>query len=496
MQDKAGLKWRSHPLIDFGIATITAFSEHESPEEVTYGDLKKFAKYAEDAYFSAALSGYLTVLFTANFMNPSCKDEIKRKRFLSEILNSFLVKPKQDAAKCTYCGRPSVPLPKLKEGVLPLERADRKFVPMITGEEVVNFFPHGRWGLSLCGFCLLALQALAIGAPMCSGRALVVTADDPLLTLEIVKKWLPETRGRIQLAKATGQKPPNIGGVKTRVIENLTDLEWDRGKWSENVGLNVGLTVYHLSNSGQGPDIDIFELPANIVRFLCKVRIDKYRSSWQAIVQRAWARSQQKSKRKTKEAVEENPLERRNFLYEELFSLPEEAGRFIRTYFLCISYKYAKEGDPRKEYSGWRDANYIKWELTELFLKEVLGMDKRRIEAIRQLGDRLADSIADNNDKRLWWQVYRGGSLAAVRNVLIKESQKNIKTGKEPYVSLDSFLTIFEEGEELARTDWRLAWDLTLIRVIEKLYEKKWFERNKEALESEESEEPKITTEV
>ncbi len=492
MQGKVGLKWTSHPLVDFGIATITAFSEHKSPEEVTYDDLKKFAKYAEDAYFSPALRGYLTVLFTSNFMNPSCKDEVKRKKFLSEILTSFLVKPKQGTAKCVYCERPSVPLPKLKEGVSPLERADRKFVPMVTGEEVINFFPHGRWGLSLCSFCLLALQSLAIGAPMCSGRALIVTADDPLLTLEIVKKWLPETRKRIQLAKATGQKPPNIGGVKTRVIENLEKLEWDRRNWGEN----VGLTVYHLSNSGQKPDIDIYELPGNVVNFLSRAQSIRYRSSWQAVVQRAWARNQQKSKKKTEGTAEENPLERRNFLYEELFSLPEEAGRFVRTYFLCLSYKYANEGDPRKDYGGWKDANYIKWELTELFLKEVLGMDNRRIEAIRQLGDRLADSIADNNDKRLWWQVYKGGSFASVRNILIKESQRNIKTGREPYVTLDSFLAVFEEGEELARVDWRLAWDLTLIRVIEKLYEKKWFEQNKEVLESEESEESKITTEV
>jgi hypothetical protein len=49
---------------------------------------------------------------------------------------------------------------------------------------------------------------------------------------------------------------------------------------------------------------------------------------------------------------------------------------------------------------------------------------------------------------------------------------------------LDEFLEIFEEGEELPRVDWRLAWDLVLIRIIEKLYEAKWFEKNREVLES------------
>lgn len=40
-----GLHWTFHPIVDFGIATLTAFAEKDSPEDVTFEDLERFMKY-------------------------------------------------------------------------------------------------------------------------------------------------------------------------------------------------------------------------------------------------------------------------------------------------------------------------------------------------------------------------------------------------------------------------------------------------------------------
>jgi CRISPR-associated protein Cst1 len=167
--------------------------------------------------------------------------------------------------------------------------------------------------------------------------------------------------------------------------------------------------------------------------------------------------------------------------------LPEQAGRFIRTYFLRKAIRYAGKpkdpGDPRTSYLGWKASIKGTWELTQLFLSEVLGMDTQRIEAIRRLGSRIAEEIATENNRGLWWNVYSAENYRAVRLTLIRTSERRLKRGESPIVSFDEFLQVFEEGEELPRIDWRLAWDLVLIRVIESLYEQKWFEKNKEVLE-------------
>lgn len=505
MADHVGLNWTYHPLVDLGIATITAFSGRDSPTEVTFDDLEKFASYAERAYFipvvdengksSFLLGGYLAVLFTSNFINPSWIKKAKRedredeyyyaKRYINEILRRFKSQPDSTLPKCAYCGKPSVRQPTS-------DLAFRDLVPMLTGRGVINFFPGGRSGLPLCGLCTVAIQAIAIGAPMCEGRALIVSSDDPLLTLALVKKWLPEMRARILLAETTGQKPPKIGRPLTRTVEALISLERERLNWRED----AGLTVFHLSNSGQGPGISIYDLPSNVVRFVMRARGARYRQIWQDIIHRAWESiedekeekvsiEKRKRRRKKSAAKDSDMLERRNFFFEDLFTLPAKAGRFIRTYFLQQPTKTGWAKDPRTTYKGWQNAKYIKWELTQLFLKEVMAMEKGRIEAIRNLGDRIADEISSNNDKGLWWDVYKVQNYHGLRNILIRESEKCRKMGKEPLIRFEPFLEIFEDGEELARVDWRLSWDLVLIRVIEQLYEKKWFEQNKEVLESE-----------
>lgn len=480
---KVDLHWTFHPIVDVGVATLTAFAEKESPDDVTFEDLEKFAEYAERAYFTPAISGYLTVLFTSNFINPSWTLK-KKKEYIGKILRSFKVKPDRFLPPCVYCGRQSIRLPTSK-------LAYRDLVPMLMARGIINFFPKGNSGLPLCGLCTTSIQAIAIGAPMVSGRALIVSSDDPTLTLALIKKWLPETRARIQLAEATGQKPPNISRPLTQVIEALTSLERERAYWRDD----AGVTIYHLTNSGQGPDIDIYELPFNITKFIMRAQSVKYRDIWNEIVSSGWElieiykEKEKKRGRKPKAKAKissEDQLVRRNYLFEDLFTLPNEAGRFIRIYFLRQPPSFKQKADPRIHYKGWKDAKYIKWNLTELFLEEVVGMEKNRIEAIRKLGDRIAKEIILNNDKKLWWDIYNCQRPAEMRNILIRQSQKCIKSGKEPLIRFEPFLEIFEEGEELVRVDWKLAWDLMLIRVIEQLYENKWFEQNKEVFESEE----------
>jgi CRISPR-associated protein Cst1 len=174
-------------------------------------------------------------------------------------------------------------------------------------------------------------------------------------------------------------------------------------------------------------------------------------------------------------------------LYEDLFNLPDRAAHFIRVYFLRKATQYTQgPGDPRHSYGGWKDYLPGFWDLTRLFLQEVIAMDTERIEAIRKLGDTLADEIAAENDRRLWGRIYRADAYWRARKALIQVSQRRLQRRLAPVLSLDEFLEVFEEGEELPRVDWRLAWDLVLIRVIEKLYEAKWFERNQDVLDEEE----------
>lgn len=109
-------------------------------------------------------------------------------------------------------------------------------------------------------------------------------------------------------------------------------------------------------------------------------------------------------------------------------------------------------------------------------------MEVERIEQIRQLGDALADYIKEQNDKRFFRAFYVENRYGFLRNSLIKANTAHVKRGHAPFLTLDNYISVFEDGEELASKDWRLARDLVLIRMVEQLHKNGWLGTNEDAI--------------
>lgn len=109
-------------------------------------------------------------------------------------------------------------------------------------------------------------------------------------------------------------------------------------------------------------------------------------------------------------------------------------------------------------------------------------MDKERIEKIRNLGDILADYINSENDTRFFRNFFSQNRYEYFRNTLLKANLAAVKQRQSPLLSFDSYIQIFEEGLEIPAGDWRLARDLVLIRMIERLYQLGWFGKHEEVL--------------
>jgi CRISPR-associated protein Cst1 len=437
------LRWTGHPLVDVGVAALTAFAGKRDPAQVTAADLREYAAFAERHYLSGDLSKTVDVLFTRNsFLNPSFKLEQKRQRIREAIL-AFETEQLRDPSPCTWWGRAPAP---------------RRPPP------TVNFYPGGAPGIAVCAGCQAALHGLAIGAPRCSGKALVVHADDPDLLVDLIRNWVNQAVRYAQLGDAADA--PAIKNPRTRVIEALLRIH----RQTAVAGRDLGLVAYHISNSGQGPGIEVFTLPSVVVRFVLRASSQAYRDAWSAIERRAWQRI---GKGHTAaDLAEEQRQQYRNFLYEDLFRLPDDSGRFIRLYLLRKPEGLARRNneDPRSNYHTGKEIDVLSWNLTELFLREVVGMDQVRIAAIRSLGDRLAEEIDEENNRRLLRQAYSARDYGTVRRLLLRANLSRLNRNSVPIIGFDDFLVVFEEGEELARVDWRLAWDLVLIRTIEELH--------------------------
>lgn len=115
-------------------------------------------------------------------------------------------------------------------------------------------------------------------------------------------------------------------------------------------------------------------------------------------------------------------------------------------------------------------------------------MDKERIEQIRKLGDKFASYVSESNDRRFFRTFFEEQRYDYFRTLLLKANRRHVVRGKKPLIEFEPYIEVFEEGDGLAGKNWRLARDLLLIRMIEKLFDQGWFTSNTDVL-TEESEE-------
>ncbi len=478
------LKYTGHPLVDVGIATITAFVDKRKPDELTEADLDKVADYIAREYIRNPLKSFLTVAFpNSGFVqsawNNKPGEREKRLEYAARVLRNYNDDtPLLSDEVCVFTGKPAVDVAfevGEKES-LPPGRAFRQHIPLLTGENVINFHAYGEAGLPVSGEALLAIQAFPLGCAKSAGRLLAVHSDNPELMLHFARSFLEENQRVIGLAQEAGSKkmdePHHFRG--TLLINTLLQGEelQDEELQDEEP---FSLTAYHLTNSGQGVGLDIYHLPLQIIGFLREMESADYRTQWGGIVNRAWEIELQKKRKKQ----EDKPFQpRQNWLYEDVlglydgsFLLPDRAKAFLRTYFLRRPFRYARtnQGDPRGDYGLTHEMNLVSWNIIASFLRRVFHMEKERIEEIRKMGDQLANYVSSQNDRRFFREFFHQRSSSDVRTLLIRANLEHVRRGNPPIITFDPYIEVFEEGYGLERPDWQLARDLVFIRMVEQL---------------------------
>lgn len=168
--------YTGHPFIDIGFATMTAFVNKRQFADLTADDFHKVADDIETNYVRQPLRSFLTVAFTSNawfaqsafnpdrFDSPDKKAEAQQKR--KYWADRHLRQWAQDAASretCLFTGLPAAALE--LSGKLQPGRIGRAQMPLLQGDDSINFFVNGDPGLPMAPEAILALQCMPLAAP-------------------------------------------------------------------------------------------------------------------------------------------------------------------------------------------------------------------------------------------------------------------------------------------------------------------------------------------
>ncbi len=103
----------------------------------------------------------------------------------------------------------------------------------------------------------------------------------------------------------------------------------------------------------------------------------------------------------------------------------------------------------------------------------LLGVDEKRIDAIKTVGDKLSKYIEINDSKKTLSSLENASSYNNFRNVLRKILKSKIKDDNELLFTFDDYVVnLFPEGN----LTWRETQDLLLFRIYENLHD--WMVEN------------------
>lgn len=493
---KTPLRFTGHALVDVGLAGLCAFAGRARPADLTMEDLDAAAGFMAEHYYGGALNAYLSCVFmNSSFVQPN-EGEDKKQAFLRQYVRAHRAEahPSVAGLACAFSGEPATS---------PLVRTH---LPMFSGEGVMNFRPNATTAVPAAGPYVVALMFLPMASRRAEGRLLAVHADDPDLTLWFARKYLEDNRRLLTLALPAERAPAHPGydreqpmwdaqkkrykfadvkGPRSLVMDDLTAMAHERATAEEEMR-PVALTAYLLSSSGQGPSLEIFQVPSGVVMFVAKAGGVKTQAAWRAIASRYWPVSGQDDEpeegapRKRKKAPAKPIPGRagwtRNPAFEELCAIFDAgftdrgaAARWLRAHVLgrierrdaAVSYR---QGDARS------------WALAELFLKEVLGMKEGRIKAIRTFADKLAAWIHQKKDKKLY-NALMFGKMPDLQHTL-RRAQRESTAGGELLFGLDEYRDVWLHDDG----DGFLVRDLIGIRVVEQLHGLGYFREHPEAV--------------
>ncbi len=427
-------KLMGNPFVDSGVCGICEWlGPGVQPEQITREDLEQIVNDIAPIMQTDAGWGNLHSLFPNSVLTNAAYSKKNRVELLINEWKLYLntINELNQAGDCMGCGR--------REANTWLSKTN---VPLTGSGTLRNFFPNFAAGAGYCSACAFAIQMSPLVFMATSGKFLTLHSNSWKALRSWAQACVEDVRNQQLQQDITGCFNPGYKNPRNGIFYMARKMAQYREMRADEY---ISIQVYCWTNYNQGPELEVFYMPAPVFKFLRIVYMSKFNTAWQEIVRSGYLVNWDKVK------SEEDYKNRTNRVYENLLQ-----GRSILGFFL--------RRNARKTYGNW--------ELLSLYLTEIRNMEQTQLEKIKQVGDLIAECIQKSeSDKRLK-QLERAKSYGECRNILRYVIRDRIQQGApEPLFSINDYMEhLFPPSDNLDLTPWRETRDLILFRIYEKLH--------------------------
>ena len=218
------------------------------------------------------------------------------------------------------------------------------------------------------------------------------------------------------------------------------------------------MTLYHFTNFGSTPSLEIYNVPSNVFKFYSICLSDRYKSNWKKFLN-----SYYRVYNKKKKNYNYNPITNKYELDDD--SLAEE--EFNKSKNIILE-KLLNNESILRNFLYYFKKNNFNFEIIKIYQIIIRKMEIKTLDKIEQIADYI---ISDSDNLKKHISRLEGASKSYVlRNYLLSLIKKYYSTNKndKPLITLEEYVKyLFPENQY-----WSEIRDLLLISIYQKLHEK------------------------
>lgn len=344
---------------------------------------------------------------------------------------------------------------------------------------LINFHHFFQKGISLSKEALIRIHFLPFACQQLQGRISLMQSSNQELSNLFVRLTVEKNLREIGIglsegvAKSDFNKPANaIFDFVDHALSQLLDFREGNSLPS--------LTLYHFTNFGASPEIQIYQLPTKVFLFYRTCLQPRFKDDWQKFVRSHYFDGQHKGAQYN---LQTEKFEMTKSKETEFIDLNE-----YKQWFNRILNKLLIDENIRPEILRWSRKHPFNFEIVSIYQQNIIGMKKETINKIKELATFLVrEEDADKIKKRI--KALDGAKNAsALRRFILKDvvAANYAANNDTPIVSVDDYVNyLFPDGSY-----WAEIRDILLIAIYQELHERDLIsEELKVELESEVEEE-------
>ena len=326
---------------------------------------------------------------------------------------------------------------------------------------LINFHHFFQKGISLSKEALIRIHFVPFACQQLQGKIGLLQSSDETLSRLFVRITIERNLHEIAVgvsegvAKSDYNKPANA-------IFDFVDSAFTRLSEFREGNILPSLTLYHFTNFGASPEIQLYQLPAKVFLFYRTCLQPRFKEDWQKFVRSHYYDRQLKGAQYNMETGK----------FELVKSKETEVIDFdaYKQWFNRILNKLLIGENIRPEILRWSRKHPFNFELVSIYQQNIIGMKKETIVKIKELAAFLVrEEDADKIKKRI--KALDGAKNAsALRRFFLKDviAANYVAMNEKPIITVDDYVNyLFPDGSY-----WAEIRDILLIAIYQELHER------------------------